>query len=143
MEEARDATRFLIRLKKGTGIACMGDTGLLKKSLETAVCVSYARAFTQTNFLPQPLGSEYLAHLNSEQLVLHDELLRLRNKRYAHTDKTDQSERAACVMAGFEGVLGDGELWVELMIDTLSQIDLLCDSNLKNWRKAAHEKVSE
>lgn len=61
------------------------ENAYLVRALETAVVVSYARPFT-TSYLYPPKLAEYGPEEPS-QVRLHDELLRLRQKRYAHTDE--------------------------------------------------------
>jgi hypothetical protein len=55
-------------------------------ALETAIVVSYARAFTKSSLVQ--LDRDAYRPTWPEQPYCHDELLKLRDSRYAHTDLT-------------------------------------------------------
>jgi hypothetical protein len=57
----------------------------LMRALETAIFVSYARAFTQSSLLQ--LNTDEFRPVDRNLAGLHDDLLQLRDKAYAHTDK--------------------------------------------------------
>lgn len=57
----------------------------LMLALETAIVVTYARAFTKSTLLTLD-SSEYRPD-NRGLGWFHDELLKLRSQKYAHTDK--------------------------------------------------------
>jgi hypothetical protein len=57
----------------------------LMRALETAIAVSYARAFTASSLLR--LGKDEYRPSDPTQAQWHDELISLRDTVYAHTDK--------------------------------------------------------
>ena len=57
----------------------------LTMGLETGIAVCYARVFTQSSLLR--LNPDKYAPTEPELAAAHHELLALRKKRYAHTDK--------------------------------------------------------
>jgi hypothetical protein len=61
----------------------------LYRALETAIVVCYARPFGRSNVVGA-IGEQWEAIGKAPNL--HKELLRLRNKLYAHTDKTEARE---------------------------------------------------
>ena len=137
MEEARSAAQLLIFLMTEKISGYPGHIHQLEKALETSVCVSYARAFTQTNFThdKKPLNATDVNYLDTEQKLLHEKLIELRMWRYAHTDRSSHSQRHAQVLNGGDGVAGFSESWVALDKNTLDMIIKLCDLNRDQWRE--------
>jgi hypothetical protein len=97
MSEADHAARFLRTMKPA-------DLPL-KRALETAVIVSYSRAFTKSSIVTLPRG-EY-APADERLARLHDRILDLRDSRSAHTDK--EADRQISVHFGSEGSAGVAE----------------------------------
>jgi hypothetical protein len=92
--------------------------GDAERALETGVIVSYARPFTRHGI--GQLDSGIWAPGDEQQAKLHKALLRLRNIRYAHTDRTD--------LRTTEEVFGEGrhsESWQPLAESAWPRIDEL------------------
>ena len=82
-------------------------------ALETAIVVSYARAFTQSTLLQ--LDEDEYRPEDARQSELHSKLLDLRDKAYAHTDK--EGGRFAAFV----------ELMDEVELETLDEIQSVED----------------
>jgi hypothetical protein len=84
----------------------------LMRALETAIAVSYARAFTQSSLLR--LDADTYEPLDPELAEIHRQLCKLRDKVYAHTDKdggrsasvTVQSATGLGNLGGLPGKIG-------------------------------------
>ena len=85
----------------------------LTLALETAIVVSYARAFTQSTLLQ--LDEDEYRPEDARQSELHSKLLDLRDKAYAHTDK--EGGRFAAFV----------ELMDEVELETLDEIQSVED----------------
>lgn len=92
--------------------------GFADRALETGVIVSYARPFTRHGI--GRLDPALWEPDDEASANLHRELIRLRNVRYAHTDKTD--------LRGTEDVFGTGhfsEAWASLSDEAWPRIEAL------------------
>jgi hypothetical protein len=73
------------------------ESASLRAVLETGMVVSYARAFTPSNYFVKLDGDEYRPD-DSSLAGIHDLLLLTRSKRYAHNDK--ESGRGIALFLG-------------------------------------------
>jgi hypothetical protein len=117
----------------------------LRRALETAIVVCYARAFTANRGV-RPLDS---AHEPTDRALaaLHRKLCWLRDKRYAHTDA--ESGRDASLEAQAETGFGDlrgvpatywrNESWLPLECDFLDQIPKLARVQAQTFLHRAGE----
>src|ERR1044071_849943 len=87
LTEARQFLNKLLGLNAEAPPAA-GDT-LVRKALETALVVSYARPFSGNRGAPdvtRDMPDELLSDLTPEQRRVHDHIVELRNKEFAHSD---------------------------------------------------------
>jgi hypothetical protein len=85
----------------------------LTRALETALAVSYARAFTQGSLLR--LDRADYRPCDPTLADLHDELIRLRDKVYAHTDKASgRSTTVTTTTSIGRRAEGDTEITIEM-----------------------------
>jgi hypothetical protein len=96
MDHAAGGAGFLAAIREGQTGRINGDAD---EALMTGVVVSYARPFTRRQGIGA-LDEGAWAPDDDAQRRLHRALILLRNRRYAHTDKTD--------LRGIEDVFGDG-----------------------------------
>lgn len=101
-------------------------------ALDTAISVSYARPWIDSNRAGK-LKSKWLPPTGPDR-DLHERLLNLRHKSYAHTDPA--SCRHALAHLGPGKVLGIGEQWVPLKRDELSAIAGLCERQAARFEQA-------
>jgi hypothetical protein len=102
------------------------------RALETGVIVSYARPNTRHG--NGQLDSGKWEPADASDANLHHAIIRLRNIRYAHTDKTD--------LRGTEDVFGGGhfsESWVGLHDDAWARIETLADQQAKAFDALADQ----
>lgn len=106
-----------------------------ERALETGVIVSYARPFTRQKI--GQLDSELWTPADEDQARIHRALIRLRNIRYAHTDRTE--------LRGTEDVFGSGhfgESWVPLHDDVWPRIERLASVQARAFDQLATELQS-
>jgi hypothetical protein len=112
----------------------------LMRALETAIAVTYARAFTQSNL--HTLADEW-APLHGPQLELHTALIDLRDQRYAHTDRPMKSGRRPSITVveidaqTFE--YQTGEEWMPLPREALPEITALLNFQRIRFQAKAAE----
>jgi len=125
--------------------ALLGETlnGDLCRALETAVIVCYARAFTTSNTVG-PLTEDWTP-ADPVERRFHDEIMRLRDKVYAHTDKIGARDIAdAGEMLGL-GQVAFVEGWHPLDRKVLPAIRALADAQdgrLKTRIEAINRELS-
>jgi hypothetical protein len=108
MVECRAAVDFL---GEGTDIPCE-----LRRALETAAPVAYARPWGNSNALGA-LGTHWRPN-RWDQLVLHEELIKLRNSVSAHTHE---------------------EIGAQWMSDISTMLETSMQSFLRPWRPLNHD----
>jgi hypothetical protein len=135
MDHARAALDALEREHKNVN---------LMRALETAIAVSYGRAFTTSSLLR--LNRDEYRPDDPAQAQLHDELLTLRDKVYAHTDKEGGRTARIDVTAEIEqGVEGSEinitaevhEQWVPLRREGIPDYRLLIDGQRRRFGREA------
>lgn len=65
------------------------DSKTMNRGLQTAAIVSYSRPFSNNYDFEHTSGQlsiEHLEELSEDELKLHEHIIRLRNKAFAHTD---------------------------------------------------------
>lgn len=105
--------------------ALVDEAGMyLSRALETAIIVCYARSYSRSNTVGCLAKDEAPddAHLRA----LHEELLALRDKAHAHTDKASGRSALAEYEAAPGAPLGFGEVWSSINRDYLPGIVELC-----------------
>jgi len=108
------------------------------RALETAIAVCYARAFTESTVRQLPARA-FAPKKRSPERELHDVLMNLRQKVYAHTDLESGRSLAKLVIE----VEGDAthvehvERWHPLDSDLLNPIRELCNTQEERLRLEA------
>lgn len=113
--------------------------GYLCRALETAIVVGYARAFAAGNEI-ETLGDEWTAD-DPGMRRFHDELLRLRDQLYAHTDRRVGARDIEDVSA----LLGLGQVaytewWRPIDRAALPMIGALAQHQEQRFGRAADER---
>ena len=104
-----------------------------EEAMATGVVVSYARPFTRRQGIGT-LDENAWAPGDEREVDLHRALILLRNRRYAHTDRSD--------LRGVEDVFGDGnysESSVGIAADAWSRIVGLAESQASRMRELADD----
>jgi hypothetical protein len=115
------------------------QNGYLCRALETAIVVCYARPFGSKNKVG-PIGKKW-APLKSFP-KLHAELLRLRDKVYAHTDKTEARQVVdAGKMIGAESAWTEG--WHAIRREALPVIHELARQLEASLGAAVEDRVAK
>lgn len=117
----------------------------LMRALETAIAVSYARPFVTSSLL-RLRQAEYRP-TDPEQSELHDDLLSLRDKVYAHTDKdsgrTARIEITSATGLGNLGGLPESlaaeihEQWIPLSRDRILGYRMLIEAQAQRFGREA------
>jgi hypothetical protein len=131
MVECRAAANFLQERNDLSGDA--------RRALETAIPVAYARPWTKSRKKSSigPLGGHWRPSV-SEQLALHNYLINVRNKLYAHTDE----DFNARWVHGMDALLHSELLipaWRPLNLDRLPEIAELADAQCARLAEGALE----
>jgi hypothetical protein len=111
--------------------------GPLRRALETAIAVSYARPFAAGNRAGS-LGTGW-EPANPRQAAFHDALIDLRNQVYAHTDRTEA--RSVVDLKQLLGLKQDeggrryAEEWQALNVQLLPEIIGLAASQQERFRE--------
>jgi hypothetical protein len=127
MRQAAAGPRHLEGARTGGVSRMNGDA---ERALETGVIVSYARPFTRHGV--GQLDRDLWAPSDERQARLHMALIRLRNIRYAHTDKTE--------LRSTEDVFGEGrfsEARLPLRDDAWPRIAALAEALEREFSKLA------
>lgn len=105
------------------------------RALETAIAVCYARAFTQSS-LKKLRESTFAPRKGTDQRELHDTLMTLRRKVYAHTDvEGGRSVKELSVeIEGDVATVKHVEAWHPLDRVLLDPIRQLCDDQAAKLR---------
>jgi hypothetical protein len=135
MRQARAAITALLATTEDDDVNLM-------LALETAIVVCYARPFTEGEGVGR-LGEEWAPEEDHDRAV-HDELLYLRDKGGAHTDK----ESGRDVIERFElhddGLTGFQESWQALDREVLRSVVIpICDQQERRFQEAAYELADQ
>jgi hypothetical protein len=116
--------------------------GYLCRALETAIIVCYARAFTSGNEVGS-LGDEWVPD-DKELRRFHDEVLRLRDQVYAHTDRRAGARDIEDVgsMLGLDQVLYT-EGWRPIKREALQGISDLAQHQEQRLAQAADDRQAQ
>jgi hypothetical protein len=130
MEECRAAAQFL---HEATNLS--GD---VRRALETGIAVAYARPWGKTNTIG--VLPDHWKPTDPDQLTLHDELITVRNKVYAHTDEESGARWVADVSKMLK-TTGPyfAPAWRPLNLDYIPQIAELAESQKTKLAQAAFE----
>ncbi|MEO5576453.1 MAG: hypothetical protein ABIR67_15125 [Gaiellaceae bacterium] len=117
----------------------------LMRALETSLVVSYARAFTTSSL--HKLDREEYRPRDAELAQMHDELITLRDRAYAHTDKQSGRDVTMTITAttGFqEGAKEPAKLdmtwreeWLPLSREAIPAAITLCEGQRAGLREEA------
>jgi hypothetical protein len=108
-----------------------------RRALETAISVSYARPWLASNRSGK-LKAKWLPAAGPDR-DLHNRLLDLRHKTYAHTDPA--GGRSGLAHVGPDNVLGIGEQWIPLDAKDLPAIADLCDRQAERFQQALVDEI--
>jgi hypothetical protein len=128
MLESRAAADFLQK---------RGDLpGDVRRALETGATIAYARPWGRTNTIGA-LGSHWRPQTD-DQSALHEELINLRNRLYAHTDDDFNARWVADVSK----MIGTSQpflapAWRPLKLDALPEIAALAESQKERFLAGA------
>lgn len=125
MKEARDAA------------AALETSAALRRPLETAMIVSYARPWTKASI--KRLEDHWLPE-NAVDLEIHERLLFLRRKVYAHSD-IDVSARGIRDISGIVGSDGPefAVEWRQINESLFPAVSALAEQQRKRFREGARE----
>jgi hypothetical protein len=108
-----------------------------RRAIETAISVCYARPFIDSN-QGGKLKKKWLP-ADGPDRELHNRLVKLRHKTYAHTDPA--GGRKAFAELGHEGVLGIGEQLNLLPREEASAIIALCVRQEARFKQALDDAL--
>jgi hypothetical protein len=107
-----------------------------RRALETAISVCYARPWTRNQI--GKLEDAWLPEVGPYR-DLHDRLLKLRNKTYAHTDR--DGGRKAVAQSGPGNVVGFGEMWERLPASEVTAIVELCERQVERFTQGLVDQI--
>jgi hypothetical protein len=114
----------------------------LMLALETAVVVCYARPFTEGEGVGR-LDAEW-APEDDHDASVHEELLYLRDKAGAHTDKKSGRDVVERFELYDDGLTGFQESWQALDRELLRTIVIpICDRQERRFQEAAYELAEQ
>jgi hypothetical protein len=134
MRQAQAAIRALLATTEADDVNLM-------LALETAIAVCYVRPFTPRQGVGQ-LGDEWLPEKAAAR-SLHDQLVDLRDRAYAHTDVDSGREvvdRAELFDDGVEGFL---ESWLAMDRAVLPAVADMCRRQEDRFQAAARDRVAQ
>jgi hypothetical protein len=111
----------------------------VRRALETAIAVCYARPWLESN-RDGKLKKRWLPN-GAEELRLHDLLMDLRKRTYAHNDPTGGRRSLATLEAGV--VTATGEEWIPLPRKDLDPIAELCARQAKRFQAGLADMLGE
>jgi hypothetical protein len=131
MEQIADAAQTLLKIHLSAGAERVMQTGLV---------VTYVRAFKSPSGIGILKESEW-APSEPRDRALHDRLVNLRDKLFAHTDKTGLRDVVdTSALLGLEGGPTYAETWVPFSTEGIAQIGQVAEAQRDRFTAAADER---
>jgi hypothetical protein len=109
-----------------------------ERIMHTGIVIAYVRPFKNAGI--GSLDEEVWGPADPGDRALHDRLVELRDKVYAHTDNTEYRDvQDTSALLGIEGGPTYAESWVSLSEGGVARISLLADAQARRFKEAAAE----